>query len=117
MNFVYIHFRKNDVLSTIKEFFEMTTIKFNAKVKFFRIDDERILSNKYDDLMKFKDIIIERTVSYTSAQNGMIERIGGIFIFRARVVRIAVNLSINLWPEIFKAVEYLSNRTSKKKLD
>lgn len=117
MDFVYTHPRKNDALSVIKEFLKMARTRYDQTVRFIRIDDERTLGLKYAERVKLMGITTERSAPYTPAQNGSTERSGGVLIIRARAMRISARLPANLWPEIFKTVGYLNNRTPKKALE
>jgi hypothetical protein len=67
MNFVYIHFRKNDVLSMIREFLKTIRIRYDQIVRFIRMNDERILRFEYRNFMKMRRIVTKRFVSYTSS--------------------------------------------------
>jgi hypothetical protein len=116
MNFVYIHSRKNDALSVIREFLKTTRIKYDQIVRFIRMNDERILEFEYREFMKLRKIVTKRFVSYTSSQNDKIERSEKILMIRARTLRIKTNLSANLWSKIFKAVDYLNNRIFRQSL-
>ncbi len=116
MNFVYIHSRKNDALSMIREFLKTTQIRYDQIVRFIRMNDERILKFEYRDFMKMRKIVTKRFVSYTSSQNDKIERSERILMIKTRVMRIEANLSANMWSEIFKSVDYLNNRTFRRAL-
>jgi hypothetical protein len=116
MNFVYTHSRKNDALSMIREFLKTTRIRYDQIVRFIKMNDERILRFEYRDFMKLRRIATKRFVSYTSSQNDKIERSEEILMIKARTLRIKTNLSANLWSKIFKAVDYLNNRTLRRSL-
>ena len=116
MDFFYTHTRKNDALGVIKEFLKMTKTRYDQTVRFFRTDDERTLGLEFAEFMKMRGITTERSAPYTPAQNGQTERSGGVLVIRARALRIAANLPASMWPEIFKTVGYLNNRTPKKML-
>jgi hypothetical protein len=111
MNFVYIYFRKNDVLSIIREFLKTIWIRYNQIVQFIRMNDERILKFKYRDFMKLRRIVTKWFVSYTSFQNDKIERSEKVLMIRAKIMQIEANLSANMWSEMFKSIDYLNNRT------
>jgi hypothetical protein len=96
MNFVYIHSRKNDALSMIREFLKTTRIRYDQIVRFIRMNDERTLKFEYRDFMKMRKITTKRFVSYTSSQNDKIERSEKILMIRAKALRIEANLSANL---------------------
>lgn len=116
MEFVFTHARKNDALGVIKVFLQMVRTRYGQIVRFFRMNDEQTLDEQFDDLMKMYGILQERTAPYTTDQNGKTERSGGVLTIRARAVRIASQLPTDMWPEIYKAVGYLSNRTPRKNL-
>ncbi len=116
MNFVYIHSRKNDAFSMIREFLKTIQIKYDQIVRFIRMNDERILSFEYRDFMKLRRIVTKWFVSYTSFQNKKVERSEKILIIKTRVMRIKTNLSANMWSKIFKSVSYLNNRTLRRAL-
>jgi hypothetical protein len=97
MNFVYIHSRKNDALSMIRDFLKMIQIKYDQIVRFIRMNDERTLRFEYRDFMKLRRIVTKRFVLYTSFQNDKIERSEKILMIKARAMKIETNLSINMW--------------------
>jgi hypothetical protein len=96
MNFVYIHSRKNDALSMIREFLKTIQIKYDQIVRFIRMNDERILRFEYQEFMKLRKIVTKRFASYTSSQNDKIERSERVLMIRTRVMRIKTNLSANM---------------------
>jgi hypothetical protein len=96
MNFVYIHSRKNDAFSVIREFLKTIRIKYDQIVRFIKMNDERILRFKYREFMKLRKIVTKRFVSYTSSQNDKIERFEKILMIRVKTLRIETNLSANL---------------------
>ncbi len=116
MNFVYIHSRKNDALSMIREFLKTTRIKYDQIVRFIKMNDERILKFEYREFMKLREIVTKWFVSYMSSQNDKIERFEKILMIRIRVMRIETNLSTNMWSKMFKSIDYLNNRTFKRAL-
>ncbi len=116
MNFVYIHSRKNDVLSMIREFLKTIRIRYDQIVRFIRMNDERILKFEYRNFMKMRRIVTKRFVSYTSSQNDTIEQSEKILMIKTKAMRIKTNLSANLWSKIFKSIDYLNNRTLRKAL-
>ncbi len=117
MNFVYIHSRKNDVLSMIREFLKTIRIRYNQIVRFIQMNDERILRFEYRNFMKMRKIVTKRFVSYTSFQNDKIERFEKILMIRTRVMQIKANLSANMWSKMFKSVNHLNNRIFRRALN
>jgi hypothetical protein len=116
MNFVYIHSRKNDALSMIREFLKTIQIKYDQIVRFIRMNDKRLLKFEYREFMKLRRIVTKRFVSYTSFQNDKIERSEKILMIKTKAMRIKTNLSANLWSKMFKSIDYLNNRIFKRAL-
>jgi hypothetical protein len=116
MNFVYIHSRKNNAFSMIREFLKTIRIKYDQIVWFIKMNDERTLKFEYREFMKLRKIVTKRFVSYTSSQNDKIERFKRILMIRIRVMQIKTNLSTNMWSKMFKSIDYLNNRTLKRAL-
>jgi hypothetical protein len=116
MNFVYTHSRKNDAFSMIREFLKTIRIKYDQIVRFIKMNNERILRFVYRKFMKLRRIVTKRFVSYTSFQNDKIERSEKSLMIKTKALRIKTNLSANLWSKIFKAVDYLNNRTLRRSL-
>ncbi len=116
MNFVYIHSRKNDALSMIREFLKTIRIRYDQIVQFIKMNNERTLRFEYREFMKLRKIVTKRFVSYTSSQNDKIERSEKILMIRVKTLRVKTNLSANLWSKIFKAVDYLNNRILRRAL-
>jgi hypothetical protein len=71
---------------------------------------------RFSELFISLEIITKRSTLYKFSQNEQIERSEKIIILRARTMRITAYLLINLWSNIMKTVDYLNNRTSKRKL-
>ncbi len=116
MNFVYIHSRKNDAFSMIREFLKTTQIRYDQIARFIRMNDERTLRFEYREFMKLRRIVTKRFVSYTSFQNDKIERSEKVLMIRMKAMRIKTNLSANLWSKMFKSVDYLNNRIFRRAL-
>ncbi len=80
--------QKNDALSMIKKFVKLTLTRYEQIVRFIRINDEQILSIKYENFMKMREINTKRIVSYTSTQNEKIERFEKVLTMKSRALRI-----------------------------
>ena len=72
----------------------MIKTRYNLTVYFIRTDEERILNNRYIELIR--DITIEYFVSNISKQNDVIEYSRKVIIKKAYYLRITTNLSVNL---------------------
>ena len=116
MEFVYTHFKKNDCLLIIEAFLQQVKTRYNQTVRFFRMNDEPTLERKFGALMNKYKIIQKRIAFYTSDQNEKTERSERVLTRRTRAMRISSHLSANMWLEIYKTVDYVSNRTSRQGL-
>ena len=96
MEFVYTHPRKNDFLYYIGVFLQMIKTRYDQTVRFFRMDDEPTLEEKFDALITSYGIIQKRTALYTSDQNEKTERSEKILTLRTKVMKIFFRLSANL---------------------
>ena len=85
MNHVYTQKTKtqDETVQTIKDFVALIQRRYNRKVKILHIDGETALGNDFDDWVKRKGIIIERSTPYTPSQNGSAERSGEVIIKKA----------------------------------
>ena len=66
--------------------------KFNAKIVFFRTNDEKSLKKKFDNMISEFEIIYKSFVSYISEQNEHFERKDDLIAMKTRTLRIHVNL-------------------------
>ena len=114
MEFVYTHFRKNDCLLIIEAFLQQVKTRYNQTVRFFRMNDEPTLEGKFGALINKYEIIQKRTALYTPDQNEKTKRSEGVLTRRARAMRISFHFSVNMWPEIYKTADYVSNRTLRR---
>ena len=60
------------------------------------MNDEQILDEKFDSVMKTYEIIFERIALYTSDQNEKIERSEKVLIIKTKIMRISNHFSVNL---------------------
>ena len=112
MNHVFTHPRKSDATDIIKAYSNLINNRYpgNYSIRFIRLDGERALGKAFENFAKDKGISIERTATYTPAQNGHAERAGRTLITVARAIRIYAGLPSNLWPELVRLAGYLLNR-------
>ena len=116
-NMIFIHSKKSETTKILRKAIKLIETRFNRKIIFIRIDEEKSLNNDFDELFIEKNIIYEFFTPDTSAQNGHFERKGGILVMKTKIIRIDVDLSNHLWPEIIQATNYLINRIFMKKHD
>ena len=113
-NLIFIHSHKFDAIKIIKKRLKIIQIKFNAKIVFFRTNDEKSLKKKFDDMISELEIIYESSASYIFEQNKHFERKNDFIAMKTRTFRIYVNLFFYLWFWIVRVVEFLMNRISMK---
>jgi hypothetical protein len=61
--------------------------------------------------MREQGILFEPLASNTHNQNRQAERLGGVIIAKARLMRIRAKLLYDLWQETVNTAVYLYNRT------
>ena len=103
-------------MKVIKSFLHMIKTRYNQIVRFFRMNDESTLNEKFNLIMQTYEITVKRTAFYTFDQNEKIERFKKILIMKTKIMRISNHLSKNLWSEIYKIDDYINNRISKRNL-
>jgi len=117
MNYVYTIAQKSTTLTIMKNFLAMVLRQYDRDVKIVRLDGETSLGLAFNAWAAEKGLIIERSASYTPAQNGAAERSGKELIQKARAMEISSNIPSDLWPETYKTAGYLQNRTPSKTLE
>lgn len=112
--FIYTHFKKNNVLETIKIFLKIIRTRYDQTVRFFGMNDKQTLNEKFDALITSYEIIQKRTTSYTLDQNGNTKQFKKLLTIKIKTMRISSRLCVKMWSKTYKIVEYVSNCTSKK---
>ena len=74
----------------------MIKTRYNQIVRFFRMNDELILDEKFNLIIQTYEIITKRIAFYTFDQNEKIERSEKILIIKTKIMRILNHLSENL---------------------
>ena len=74
------------------------------------------MCNEFDNFIADLGITQEESAPDTPAQNSHSERIRGILTTKARAIAVAAGLPTYLFPWIYSAAGYLTNRTPTKKL-
>jgi hypothetical protein len=86
--------------------------RFNeAKVDFIRSDEKKSLRSDFRNFLIEKEISFEPFAPDSSKQNGHSERKEEILAMKARAMRIDARLPMHIWPEIFRTIDYIANRT------
>jgi transposase InsO family protein len=116
MNYVYTTARKSNSLTIVKNFLALALRQYNCDVKVIWLDGKTSLGQEFKDWAAEKGLIIERSTTYTPAQNGAAERSGKELIQKAQAMEIGSNIPEDLWLETFKTGGYLLNQTPNKTL-
>ena len=74
----------------------MIKTRYNQIVRFFRMNDESILNEKFNLIMQTYKITAKRITFYTFDQNEKIERSEKTLIIKTKIMRISNYLSKNL---------------------
>lgn len=80
-------------------------------IQFLLSDNERGFGTQFQLILKTEGIHFERTVTYTSEQNGFGESSGNRICRVARSLRIFSGFPEDLWLELVCTTVYISNRT------
>jgi hypothetical protein len=102
MNHIYtLPSKTQDVmLRTIQDFVTFIHTRYSCTIGIIRMDGETSLGNQFKEWIADTGITVEKSALYTPAQNGSVERSGGVIIQTARCMRIHARLPEDLWPEI-----------------
>ena len=74
----------------------MIKTRYNQIVRFFRMNDELILNEKFNLIIQTYEITTKRIALYTFDQNEKIERFEKILIIKTKIMQISNHLSKNL---------------------
>ena len=114
-NLIFTHSNKSNAISMIRKNLKIMQIKFNAKIIFFRIDDERSLGKKFENMLSELKIILKSSSSNTFKQNKHSERKEKLLFMKVRALRIEADLPIYLWLWIIRVANFIMNKISMKK--
>ena len=92
--FTYAH-----KLKAIEIFIKIINIiktRYNDKVMFVKLNEERSLKTQWNNYINEKDIIFESFALNTLAQNKHIKRKKDVLLTKAKVMKIKIDLSIYL---------------------
>lgn len=109
---VFLIQAKSDVFKYFKEYEEMASAKFGAKIHIFRSDlGKEFFSNEQMAYYKSKGIQLESNVAYTPELNGVAERFNRTVVEKARTMLLESKLSKEMWSEAILTATYLINRS------
>ncbi|XP_074352900.1 uncharacterized protein LOC141692057 [Apium graveolens] len=86
--------------------------QFNCHIKHLRSDNgTEFLSTHFQSYLADHGIIHQRSCTYTSQQNGVVERKHKTLLNTSRALRIQASLPISFWGDCILTTTYLLNRT------
>ena len=111
MNLLDTYKSKGECNNVLERFINIIKIRFGHTIKFIKTDNKQSLGGRYQDFLATTRITSERTTPYSPQQNGSAERSGGVLMMKARCIHALTGLPATLWPEVFRVIAYLLNRT------
>lgn len=115
---VYFMRHKSEAFSKFKEYEALTYKQTGNELKILRSDNgTEYLSNSFQDFLREKGIIHQRSAPYTQQQNGKAEREIRTLVESARSMIFAKNVPTELWSEAINTAAYTLNRIVSKKGD
>ena len=97
---IYFLRHKSEVLSKLKEYEALVERQTNNRIKILRTDNgKEYVSNEFQEFLKTKGIIHERSTPYVPQQNGRAEREMRTLVESARSMLIAKDVPKYLWAE------------------
>lgn len=112
MTFIYFIKNKSETLSKFKEFQTLVENQLNKKIKMIRSDNGLEFCNKeFDNYLKQKGIIHQRSNNYTPEQNGLCERANRTVVEKARCLLYDAMVDKRFWAEAANTAVYLKNRS------
>ena len=108
----YMMKHKDEAFSKFQEYVAMAETKFNYRVVKVRTDNGgEYCSEIFNDFLKKRGTQEERTVPYTSQQNGVAERMNRTLMDKVRSMLYHSNLPLRFWGEALSTAVYLANRS------
>ncbi|PWI64064.1 hypothetical protein PCL_00025 [Purpureocillium lilacinum] len=108
---------QDEILGHLQSLRNRVKHEFNLYLCRIHSDNDPAFGNDYTTWITRKGITDEPTAPYMSAQNGPVERSGGVLATKARSMIIGANFPQEMWPEAIEAAAYLHNRSPHQSLD
>ena len=109
---VYAMKSKDETFSCFKKFLSSVQTQFEHKLKALRSDNGgEYVSKEFTDFCSSREIKSESTAPYTSAQNGVVERMNRTIQERIMSMLSQANLPQAFWAKALYTVVYLINRS------
>jgi transposase InsO family protein len=114
---VYFGKTKDEALKKFEEWKSFIETQTGNKMKTFQSNNGgEYQNNAFKDLCAKSGIVMQTTTPYSSAQNGIAERLNRTLLKHARAMIFAKNLPKSLWPEVVNYANYIRNRSPMRAL-
>ena len=110
-HWLWTHRTKGQATSYIDRMIKLAINQYQRPIQYLHSDGEKALGDVFQQLIKNNGIVWEFTAPYTSDQNGLAERSGGVITTKARAMSIGASIPLFLWNEVISTAAYLLNRT------
>ena len=108
---VYFMRTKDEVFSKFKEYEAEVANQTDKRIKVLRTDNGgEYTSKQFEDYLKMKGIVHQKTVPHSPQQNGVAERLNRTINEIALAQIVHANVPHNLWAESVGAAVYIRNR-------
>src|ERR1700759_2959721 len=109
---IYLLRSKSETLQHVKHYASMMENQLNTKIKQFRSDrGGEFKSREFEEYLDAKGILHDKTVPYTSQQNGRAERINRTLREKSEAMRHKANITDNWWEFAMTTAAHVYNRT------
>ena len=101
---------KDEALDKFKQYVAMAETKFESRVKKIRNDNGgEYVSKVFDDYLKERGTLDERTVPFTPEQNGISERMNRTLMEKVRSMLYHSKLPLRFWAEALSTATHVRN--------
>ena len=110
-NMVWTHRFETAAPQILLDAIKLIKRRNGRKIVFIRTDGEKALNIAFKNQLSAKGVTFEASAPCMPEQNGHAERKGSVLTAKARTMRIAANIPLDMWPEAMQAAGYITNRT------
>lgn len=108
---IYLIKEKLEVFQKFKEFHRLMQNQFGKSIKSLRTDREgKYLSNVFINYLNENGIKFRRIASFSSQQNGIVERKNRTLIEMARCMLLDAKMDLSFWGEAVTMANFVQNR-------
>ena len=104
--------KESEAIAALQDYLAWLQARTGTKVLIHQSDGGgEFIGKNYRAVLSTNGIEERTTVRDTPAQNGLAERLNRTMADRVRAIRLSAKIPARLWPEIWRAVLYLKNRS------